>query len=171
MDSQSSGIPLLTPGNEVVEVGGEEVTPEEFHSAGGCWKPVLLKARAENKALNLTAGLNVRKEDRVLVQRSIQRDDAFRFNEEQNTLIVSTPALESAVNYGGVHSLNLKGQTYEVVAYAILPDDTINGVIHGIPDKDSEQDVLNNLVTARNQYVLHARPMGRSKSAVVLFKG
>ncbi|KAG0410652.1 hypothetical protein HPB47_012231 [Ixodes persulcatus] len=45
------------------------------------------------------------------------------------------------------------------------------GVIHGIPDEDSEQDVLNNLVTARNPNVRHARRMGRSKSAVVLFKG
>ncbi|KAG0422028.1 hypothetical protein HPB47_002120 [Ixodes persulcatus] len=223
MDTQSFGIPLLTPRNGVVEVEGEEITPEEFHSAGGCWMPVLLKARAEKKALSLTAGsqpnrtlgrnngrdgrarikktprppklpeddakivfrlrggLNVRKEDRVLVQRSIQRaaqlssenagHDAFRFNEEQNTLIVSTPALENAVKYGGVHSISLKGQTYEVVAYAIPPDDTIKGVIHGIPDEDSEQDVLNNLVTARNPNVLHARRMGRSKSAVVLFKG
>ncbi|KAG0421242.1 hypothetical protein HPB47_002852 [Ixodes persulcatus] len=223
MDTQSFGIPLLTPRNGVVEVEGEEITPEEFHSAGGCWMPVLLKARAEKKALSLTAGsqpnrplgrnngrdararitktprppklpeddakivfrlrggLNVRKEDRVLVQRSIQRaaqlssenagHDAFRFNEDQNTLIVSTPALENAVKYGGVHSISLKGQTYEVVAYAIPPDDTIKGVIHGIPDEDSEQDVLNNLVTARNPNVLHARRMGRSKSAVVLFKG
>ncbi|KAM7312497.1 hypothetical protein ISCGN_009402 [Ixodes scapularis] len=97
--------------------------------------------------------------------------DAFRFNEEQNTLIVSTPALENAVKYGEVHSISLKGQTYEVVACAIPPDDTIKGVIHGIPDEDSEQDVLNNLVTARNPNVLHARRMGRSKSAVVLFKG
>lgn len=223
MDTRSFEIPLLTPGNGVVEVEGEEITPEEFHSAGGGWMPVLLKARAEKKALSLTAGsqpnrtlgrnngrdgrarikkaprppklpeddakivfrlrggLNVRKEDRVLVQRSIQRaaqlssenagHDAFRFNEEQNTLIVSTPALENAVKYGGVHSISLKGQTYEVVAYAIPPDDTIKGVIHGIPDEDSEQDVLNNLVTARNPNVLHARRMGRSKSAVVLFKG
>ncbi|KAG0410653.1 hypothetical protein HPB47_012232 [Ixodes persulcatus] len=110
MDTQSFGIPLLTPRNGVVEVEGEEIAPEEFHSAGGCWMPVLLKARAEKKALSLTAGLNVRKEDRVLVQRSIQRaaqlssentgHDAFRFNEQQNTLIVSTPALENAVKYG-----------------------------------------------------------------------
>ncbi|KAG0424356.1 hypothetical protein HPB47_028435 [Ixodes persulcatus] len=246
MDTQSFGIPLLTPRNfthglfpfsrfvitttttttprnGVVEVEGEEITPEEFHSAGGCWRPVLLEARAEKKALSLTAGsqpnrtlgrnngrdgrarikktpripklpqddakivfrlrggLNVRKEDRVLVQRSIQRaaqlssenagHDAFRFNEEQNTLIVSTPALENAVKYGGVHSISLKGQTYEVVAYAIPPDDTIKGVIHGIPDEDSEQDVLKNLVTAMNPNVLHARRMGRSKTAVVLFKG
>ncbi|KAG0427990.1 hypothetical protein HPB47_025010 [Ixodes persulcatus] len=217
MDTQSFGIPLLTPRNGVVEVEGEEITSDEFHSAGGCWMPVLLKARAEKKALSLTAGsqpnrtlgrdgrarikktprppklpeddakivfrlrggLNVRKEDRVLVQRSIQRaaqlssenagHDAFRFNEEQNT--VTKKILGKAVKYGGVHSISLKGQTYEVVAYAIPPDDTIKGVIHGIPDEDSEQDVLNNLVTARNPNVLHTRRMGRSKSAVVLFKG
>ncbi|KAG0431194.1 hypothetical protein HPB47_022015 [Ixodes persulcatus] len=201
MDTQSSGIPLLTPGNEVVEVEGEEITPEEFHSAGG----------SEKKALNLTAGskpnrtlgrnngrdgrarikkaprppklpeddakivfrlrggLNVRKEDRLSSENA--GHDAFHFNEEQNTLIVSTPALENAVKYGGVHSMSLKGQTFEVVAYAIPPYDTIKGVIHGIPDEDSEQAVLNNLVTARNPNVLHARRMGRSKSAVVLFKG
>ncbi|KAM7313401.1 hypothetical protein ISCGN_003266 [Ixodes scapularis] len=50
-------------------------------------------------------------------------------------------------------------------------DDTIKRAIRGISDEDSEQDVLNNLVTARNPNVLHARRMGRSKSAVVLFKG
>ncbi|KAG0420369.1 hypothetical protein HPB47_003541 [Ixodes persulcatus] len=123
---------------------------------------------------------NVQKEDRVLVQRCIQLaaqllsenagHDAFRFNEEQNTLIVSTPALENAIKYGGEHSISIKGQTYEVVAYAIPLDGAIKGVIHGRPDEDSEQDALNNLVAAKNTNVLHARRRGRFRSAVVFFK-
>ncbi|KAG0444278.1 hypothetical protein HPB47_013974 [Ixodes persulcatus] len=121
MDTQSFGIPLLTPRNGAVEVEGEEITPEEFHSSGGCWMPILLQGPSRKESakpsgrppklpeddakivFRLSGGLNVRKEDRVLVQRSIQRaaqlssenagHDAFRFNEDQNTLIVSTPAL------------------------------------------------------------------------------
>ncbi|KAG0431244.1 hypothetical protein HPB47_021956 [Ixodes persulcatus] len=139
----------------------EELSPTAF--TGSVYDFALASYEHELQHLNIQRAAQLSSEN--------AGHDAFRFNEEQNTLIVSTPALENAVKYGGVHSISLKGQTYEVVAYAIPPDDTIKGVIHGIPDEDSEQDVLNNLVTARNPKVLHARRMGRSKSAVVLFKG
>ncbi|KAG0432848.1 hypothetical protein HPB47_020450, partial [Ixodes persulcatus] len=87
--------------------------------------------------------------------------DAFRFNDEQNTLIVSTPVLENALKDEKVNEIGIKGDVYEVVACAIPPENTFKGVILGTPDKDTKQDTLTNLLSAMNPSVAHARRIGR----------
>lgn len=90
--------------------------------------------------------------------------DVFRVNKDQNIMVVSTPVLENAQRYRGIVEILLDGKRFGVAAYATPPENTAKGVIHGIPEEDTEEDINGNLIGARNPSILQARRMGRSGS-------
>lgn len=131
--------------------------------------------------LRLRGGIQLKPGDSVALQRSIQlaakvtgglaARDTFRLNEWQNTLLISTPNPENATRYSQLTKYTYREKEWEVAAYVVPPDNTQRGVIQGIPQEDSEQDILENLVHNRNPSVLLARRMGRSNSVLILFEG
>ncbi|KAG0410885.1 hypothetical protein HPB47_011991 [Ixodes persulcatus] len=86
-------------------------------------------------------------------------------------MVVSTPVLENAQRYRGIVEILLDGKRFGVAAYATPPENTAKGVIHEIPEEDTEEDINGNLIGARNPSILQARRMGRSGSVVIVFEG
>ncbi|KAH7964747.1 hypothetical protein HPB49_001116 [Dermacentor silvarum] len=62
----------------------------------------------------------------------IQRDTICP-NVAQNIIVISTPEGERVSRYAAIHALMIGNQAYEVCAYAAAPENTVKGVIGGIP--------------------------------------
>ncbi|KAH7978422.1 hypothetical protein HPB49_005484 [Dermacentor silvarum] len=77
--------------------------------------------------------------------------DSIRINERQNIVVVSAPTLERAEKY--------------------TPEDTSKGIIRGIPDYDTPEDIEGSLVNERNPGILHAKRMGHTNLAIIVFRG
>ncbi|CAN7980764.1 unnamed protein product, partial [Ixodes pacificus] len=105
-------------------------------------------------------GLDTSRQNEVKIQRGIlmaakisteeASGDVFRVNKDQNIMVVSTPVLENAQRYRGIVEILLDGKRFGVAAYATPPENTAKGVIHGIPEEDTEEDINGNLIGARN---------------------
>ncbi|KAH7972656.1 hypothetical protein HPB52_014790 [Rhipicephalus sanguineus] len=72
--------------------------------------------------------------------------DSIRINERQNIVVVSTPVLERADKYCAMKDFRMGDRTYEVTAYMTAPEDTSKGIIRGIPDYDTPEDIEKSLV-------------------------
>ncbi|KAH7947354.1 hypothetical protein HPB52_010484 [Rhipicephalus sanguineus] len=97
--------------------------------------------------------------------------DSIRINERQNIVVVSTPVLERADKYCAMKDFRMGDRTYEVTAYMTAPEDTSKGIIRGIPDYDTPEDIEKSLVNERNPGILHAKRMGRTNHAIIVFQG
>ncbi|EEC14344.1 hypothetical protein IscW_ISCW021280 [Ixodes scapularis] len=105
-------------------------------------------------------GLDTSRQNEVKIQRGIlisakisteeASRDVFRVNKDQNNMVVSTPVLESAQRYRGIVEILLDGKRFGVAAQVTPPENTAKGVIHGIPEEDTEEDINGNLIGARN---------------------
>ncbi|KAG0432633.1 hypothetical protein HPB47_020659 [Ixodes persulcatus] len=132
--------------------------------------------------LRLRGRLNLRTVNRIVLQRSISkaaeiddialfRTDTFRYNEQQNTLIFSTPDETRAGKLNSIQGIEVDGRQYPVAAYGLAPDDTVKGVIHGIPAEDTDDIITTSLVHPGNPSIAQARRMGQSSSVVILSQG
>ncbi|KAH7954918.1 hypothetical protein HPB49_022780 [Dermacentor silvarum] len=50
-------------------------------------------------------------------------------------------------------------------------EDTSKGVIHGIPEEETQEDIEKSLVNERNPGILHARRMGKTNIIIIAFEG
>ncbi|KAL1421950.1 hypothetical protein MTO96_003942 [Rhipicephalus appendiculatus] len=99
------------------------------------------------------------------------RGDIFRVNERQNIIVVSTPSEERARRYCDISKLRMGNKEYAASAYAAAPQNTTKGIIRGIPDEDSPEDIERHLVNEHNPTLLHAKRMGNTANAIVVFQG
>lgn len=99
------------------------------------------------------------------------RGDIFRVNERQNIVVVSTPSEERARRYCEISKLTMGDKDYAARAYAAAPENTTKGIIRGIPDEDSPEDIERHLVNEHNPSLLHAKRMGSTAHAIVVFEG
>ncbi|KAH7933107.1 hypothetical protein HPB49_008241 [Dermacentor silvarum] len=67
--------------------------------------------------------------------------DTLRVNFRQNTLTMSTPSKEKAVLYSKITTIRINANDYETVVYVTAPEDTSKGVIHGIPEEETQEDI------------------------------
>lgn len=88
----------------------------------------------------------------------------------QNLLVAATPDPDIADRLSQLTALTLRSTTYAVSAYMKPPPGTARGVIHGIPEGIT-QDQLIELTAANRPYLIHARLMGRTRSALLTFNG
>ncbi|KAH8035539.1 hypothetical protein HPB51_006295 [Rhipicephalus microplus] len=51
------------------------------------------------------------------------------------------------------------------------PENTSKGLIRGVSNEESPEDILSNLITPSNPGVLHAKRMGNADNIIVLFEG
>lgn len=98
-------------------------------------------------------------------------DDVFRLHPGQNIMVVSTPTMENAKKYCSIKELKIGNQTYATTAYVTPPENTSKGVIHNIPNYDTQEDVTKSLVNSKNPAILQARRMGKTSSVIIVFEG
>lgn len=89
---------------------------------------------------------------------------------QQNLFVIGTPDPYVADRLAQLTSIPLRTTQMEVTAYMKPPPGTSRGVIHGLPDDITPEKLLDYLDTNR-PYLIHARLMGRSKSALLTFNG
>lgn len=96
----------------------------------------------------------------------------LRIKPGSNIVIVSTPEKEVANTLRQITSLKINGKPHAVKAYVALGDGAVRGVIHGLTPH-TPSDVLKSKIRVRtlNVEVAHARMLGDSKSAVIVFFG
>ncbi|KAG0423587.1 hypothetical protein HPB47_000646 [Ixodes persulcatus] len=83
--------------------------------------------------------------------------DTFRINEQQNTLLISTPNPENATRYSQLRKYTYREKEWEVAAYVVPPDNTQRGVIQGNHRKTSSKTFSRISFTAETPpYSMHA---------------
>ncbi|XP_049519986.1 uncharacterized protein LOC125944106 [Dermacentor silvarum] len=126
------------------------------------------------EGLNVSKTSHVSLRDSILNAAGIHVNDAIidtlRTNNFKNIIIISTPDMARAKRYNGIKAIVIQGKRYEIMAYATSPEDTAKGVIHNIPEAESEEDITKSLVNIRNPTILQARRMGKTTSVVIVFK-
>lgn len=100
----------------------------------------------------------------------IQRDTICP-NVAQNIIVISTPDGERVSRYATIHALMIGNQTYQVCAYAAAPENTVKGVIGGIPLSETPEMIRAKVVNIYNGTALEAHRIGNSHAVIVLFKG
>ncbi|KAH8031060.1 hypothetical protein HPB51_012748 [Rhipicephalus microplus] len=104
------------------------------------------------------------------VGREAAEEDSICINYKQNIVVVSTPSEERARRYGAITKIRVGEQEHEASAYRAAPENTSKGLIRGISQEESSEDIIDNLVTARNPSILHAKRMGNTDNVIVLFE-
>ncbi|KAH8023134.1 hypothetical protein HPB51_011248 [Rhipicephalus microplus] len=102
------------------------------------------------------------------------RDDHFilRINPGSNIAILSTKYEEVADKVRLIRALVLNGRAHAVRAYAANGDDTLRGVIHGVPMNTSTETLMAHLrVRTHGVDIIPARMIGTTKSAAITFFG
>ncbi|KAH7951989.1 hypothetical protein HPB52_016425 [Rhipicephalus sanguineus] len=102
------------------------------------------------------------------------RDDQFilRINPGSNIAILSTKYEEVADKVRLIRTLVLNGRAHAVRAYAANGDDTLRGVIHGVPMNTSTETLMAHLrVRTHGVEIITARMIGTTKSAAIKFFG
>lgn len=105
------------------------------------------------------------------VGREAAEEDSICINYKQNIVVVSTPSEERARKYGAITKIKVGEREHEASAYRAAPENTSKGLIRGISQEESSEDILHSLVTARNPSILHAKRMGNTDNVIVLFDG
>lgn len=109
---------------------------------------------------------------RLLVLRFRRRGgDHFSVNTEQNLLILSSPDTDRAEKYARISPVTLGGAMFSARGYIACPENTVKGVVHGVPPDHSAPDIHDAVVQPCNPTALHARRMGQTSTVLVSFSG
>ncbi|KAH7947921.1 hypothetical protein HPB52_016840 [Rhipicephalus sanguineus] len=88
----------------------------------------------------------------------------------QNLILASTEEEECALKLAQVTHIQIGQTAYEVTPYLKPIPDTVRGVVHGIEEGTTDEQ-LEDLLAMNNCKILYARMLGRSTSAVITFEG
>lgn len=87
-----------------------------------------------------------------------------------NLIVAGFPDPHLADRLSQLTTITLRGTNYEVSAYMKPPPGTSRGVIHGLPENITNEQLLE--LTATNRpYLVHARMMANTRSALLNFNG
>ncbi|XP_065290550.1 uncharacterized protein [Dermacentor albipictus] len=99
-------------------------------------------------------------------------DLIIRLRNGSNIIISSTDNEEAAQTIRRITQLSFGGKNYAVNAHVAAPEGTLRGVIHGVDQGTSPEELKTNLrVRTQGVKVLAARMLGRSSTAVITFDG
>ncbi|KAH9360635.1 hypothetical protein HPB48_007544 [Haemaphysalis longicornis] len=88
----------------------------------------------------------------------------------QNLIVATTPDENCAMALSEVNTLQLGAAACEVLPYLKPPPGTVRGVIHGL-DQGITTEQLPYILASNGPRILHARMLGTSTSAVITFEG
>ncbi|KAH7943187.1 hypothetical protein HPB52_006232 [Rhipicephalus sanguineus] len=83
----------------------------------------------------------------------------------------SAAEIDRAKRYGAISKLRIGEREFEASAYRAAPENTSKGLVRGISNDESPENIVKSLVTQRNPTVLHAKRMGNTDNVIVLFDG
>lgn len=89
---------------------------------------------------------------------------------QQNLIVASTPEENCALALSEISAVQLGATTHEVLPYLKPIPGTIRGVIHGL-EQGTTTEELPQILATNGPRILHARMLGKSTSAVVTFEG
>ncbi|KAH7934055.1 hypothetical protein HPB49_020919 [Dermacentor silvarum] len=99
-------------------------------------------------------------------------DFLLRLRPGSNIIVVSTPYERTAELVMKITSLNIQGKQHPVNAYISTPEHLLKGVIHGIDEGTTEDELMANLrVRTQGVKIMHARMFGKTRTAIILFDG
>ncbi|KAL1477416.1 hypothetical protein MTO96_017489 [Rhipicephalus appendiculatus] len=90
---------------------------------------------------------------------------------QQNIVVVSTTNEDNAARYAKIQEISIQDKPYEVSAYRTAPDDTVKGVIRGIPADANAEELDRNTVNESNPLTVGAKRIGSTTTAIVVFQG
>ncbi|KAH9369222.1 hypothetical protein HPB48_016937 [Haemaphysalis longicornis] len=99
------------------------------------------------------------------------RGDHLSVNTVQNILVLSSPDPDRAEKYPHITSITLGGAVFSSRGYIACPENTVKGVIHGIPPDYSAANIHDEVVQPCNPTALHARRIGQTNKVLVSFSG
>ncbi|KAH7935502.1 hypothetical protein HPB52_009301 [Rhipicephalus sanguineus] len=105
------------------------------------------------------------------IGREAAEEDSICLNFKQNIVVLSTPSEDRAKRYGAISKLRIGEREFEASAYRAAPENTSKGLVRGISNDESPEDIVKSLITQRNPAVLHAKRMGNTDNVIVLFDG
>lgn len=89
-----------------------------------------------------------------------------------SNIVFSTPNERVAKLIFGVNSLTIRGQQYAVNTYVSTLEFLLKGVLHNVTPGSPESELMANLrVRTQGVTIRHARMIGKSQAAVILFDG
>ncbi|KAH7932714.1 hypothetical protein HPB49_001477 [Dermacentor silvarum] len=99
-------------------------------------------------------------------------DFLLRLRPGSNIIVVSTPYEITAELVMKITSLNIQGKQHPVNAYISTPEHLLKGVIHGIDEGTTEDELMANLrVRTQGVKIMHARMFGKTRTEIILFDG
>ncbi|KAH7973105.1 hypothetical protein HPB52_021602 [Rhipicephalus sanguineus] len=105
------------------------------------------------------------------IGREAAEEDSIYLNFRQNIVVLSTPSEDRAKRYRAINKLRIGEREFEASAYRAAPENTSKGLVRGIFNDESPENIVKSLVTQRNPAVLHAKRMGNTDNVIVLFDG
>ncbi|KAH7933838.1 hypothetical protein HPB49_017987 [Dermacentor silvarum] len=99
-------------------------------------------------------------------------DFLLRLRPGSNIIVVSTPYERTAELVMKITNLNIQGKQHPINAYISTPEHLLKGVIHGIDEGTTEDELMANLrVRTQGVKIMHARMFGKTRTAIILFDG
>ncbi|KAH7976738.1 hypothetical protein HPB52_018738 [Rhipicephalus sanguineus] len=98
------------------------------------------------------------------IGREAAEEDSICLNFKQNIVVLSTPSEDRGKRYGAMSKLRIGERE-------AAPENTSKGLVRGISNDESPENIVKSLVTQRNPAVLHAKRMGNTDNVIVLFDG
>ncbi|KAH8020813.1 hypothetical protein HPB51_005047 [Rhipicephalus microplus] len=99
-----------------------------------------------------------------------QEKEVFIVNDKQGTLIFSTPDIDTVWKVTRIKSIKIESKNYNVTAYLAPREDSGRGVVHGIDQRVSVEELTEAFGNSRNPPIIKVRKLGNSRSAVIIFK-
>ncbi|KAH8036789.1 hypothetical protein HPB51_005657 [Rhipicephalus microplus] len=98
-------------------------------------------------------------------------EDTVCSNNHQNIIVVSTPYASHADKCRQLQDITIGDRHHEVSAYETAPDNTVKGIIKGIPLDEDAMSIHTSIVHARIPYALAAKRLSNTTTIIVAFEG
>ncbi|KAH8034578.1 hypothetical protein HPB51_025776 [Rhipicephalus microplus] len=99
-----------------------------------------------------------------------QEKEVLIVNDKQGTLIFSTPDIDTVSQVTRIKSIKIEGKNYDVTVYLVPHEDSGRGVVRGIDQRLSVDELTEAFNNSRNPPILGVKKLGNSSSAVIIFK-
>lgn len=95
----------------------------------------------------------------------------LQIDQAQNTARISTPYIPIGEKLIGVTEIKIKDETHSVEVYGIAPDDSVKGVIHGVPEEFTIQEIVENIEQDGFELYTASRMVEKSTTVILTFAG
>ncbi|KAH7964515.1 hypothetical protein HPB51_027247 [Rhipicephalus microplus] len=98
-------------------------------------------------------------------------EDTVCSNNHQNTIVVSLRHASHADKYRQLQAITIGDRHHEDSAYETTPDNTVKGIIKGIPLEEDAKSIHTSIIHARSPYALPAKRLSYTTTVIVAVEG